>query len=234
MMLMKRAGQPFGVLRLQAGPAIAAHALHLAALDRDGVLAHPRIAGHDLELRAEQIVLHHRQVVGRRALGRAGDDQFVRQQVLEVLHRRILARDAHVGVAVGAADIDELARVVRRRHVADQRLQDGAGKDGADGGAVLRRQRIDVAGGLVAAGARHVLRHDRRVAGNVAADVPRDLARIGVVAAAGRRADHDGDLLAPVEFLDGILGSRTSREQAMTASEAGDEVTSRTAIAPRS
>ncbi len=165
-------------------------------------------------MRAQEIVLDDRQIVGGGAFGRAGDDQHMRQQVLEGQHLGVLAGDAHVGVAVGAADVNELARIVRGRHVADQRLQDDPGKSGADRGAVLRRQRIDVAGRFVTAGARHVLRHDGRVAGNVTTDIPRNQPRISVVAAAGRRADDEVDVLALVELLDGVLGVRARGREA--------------------
>ena len=46
--------------------------------------------------------------------------------------------------------------------------------------------------------ARHVLRHDRGLAGNVAPVMARERARIDVVAAAGRRSDQEIDALAGV------------------------------------
>ena len=65
-------------------------------------------------------------------------------------------------------------------------------------GAVLRRDGGDVLRGLGAARARHVLDHDVRLAGNVAAEMARHRARVDVVAAAGRRADDQVDGLAGV------------------------------------
>ena len=53
---------------------------------------------------------------------------------------------------------------------------DGAA-EGAEGGAVLRRDRIDVLRGAQAAGAGHVLRHDRGAARDVLADVARETSR---------------------------------------------------------
>ena len=67
---------------------------------------------------------------------------------------------------------------------------------GADNGAVLRRRRSRVVARPAGAGARHVLRHDGRMAGDVLADMARDRRRIEVVAAADREADQEGDSLA--------------------------------------
>ena len=50
--------------------------------------------------------------------------------------------------------------------------------------------------------------HDRRIAGDGRAEVAREQPRIGVVAAAGRRADDERDLLALVERLDRVLRRR--------------------------
>src|SRR5439155_9903514 len=72
-------------------------------------------------------------------------------------------------------------------------------------GAVLGRHGLHIGGELVAAGARHVLRHDYRVAGDVAAEFAREQPRISVVAAARRAADVEVDLPAAVELRDGIL-----------------------------
>ena len=88
------------------------------------------------------------------------------ERFAEGLHGSVGARKAVVDVAVGAAEIDELAGIVLHGGVAQQRLEHRARKDRADGGAVLRRDAVDVAGRLVAAGARHVLHHDGRLPGN--------------------------------------------------------------------
>ena len=61
-----------------------------------------------------------------------------------------------------------------------------------------------MAGGRHAAGTRHVLRHDRRVAGNEPAEELRGEAAIDVVAAAGAVADDQPELLALVEIRDRI------------------------------
>ena len=70
--------------------------------------------------------------------------------------------------------------------------------------AVLRRGQVEIAHRGQAPGARHVLHDDGRIAGNVIADIARQHARIIVVAAGRREADHDGEELALVE----IVGAR--------------------------
>ena len=178
------------------------HALHLAALHRQRDLAAAGIAHHQLEPGAQQIVQHHREVARRGAVAARADDQLGRQRVLEVLHRRVGAHEADIDVAVGVAEIKELRRLVLHRRAAEQRLQDRAGKDRAGHGAVLRRDGIDIPGRAVRSGAAHVLHHDRRIAGDVIAEMAREQPCVGVVAAARRRADHDLELLALVELLD--------------------------------
>ena len=64
---------------LDAGPADAAGALDLAALERERDLAAARIAGDDAELGAEHAVQQQRQIVGRRARIARADDQLVRR-----------------------------------------------------------------------------------------------------------------------------------------------------------
>src|SRR5262245_24554461 len=63
---------------------------------------------------------------------------------------------------------------------------------------------------LQAAGAAHVARDDRWIAGHVLAEMARDRARDLVDAAAGARADHQVERLAAVEVSDSI-SSRSAR-----------------------
>src|SRR4029079_12567424 len=142
-------GKPFRVQHLDAGPADAAGALNLTALERDGDLTVARIAGDDAELGPEYVVQQQRQVVGGRSRIARADDQLLVENVLKHLHRRVAPNVADIDVAVGAAEIDELVRVVLYRHVAQQRLQHGAGEDRPDRGAVLRRDRVNEAGRTV-------------------------------------------------------------------------------------
>ena len=122
----------FRMHHLDAGPADAAGALNLAAFERERDLAAAGIAGDDAEFGAEHVVQQQRQVVGGGARIARADDQLLVEHVLERLHRGIAAHVADIDVAVGAAEIDELVRIVLHRHVAQQRLQHGAGEDRPD------------------------------------------------------------------------------------------------------
>ena len=71
---------------------------------------------------------------------------------------------------------------------------------------------VDEGRGLAAAGARHVLDHDARLAGDVPRQMPRECARIDVVAAAGIAADDEFDGFAGEEILRGGGGGHECRE----------------------
>ena len=79
---------------------------------------------------------------------------------------------------------------------------------GRGGGGVFHR--------IEARGARHVLHDDVGIAGDVPADMARQHARVVVVAAAGREADHDAHGLALVEGCDVLRrgGRRVERARA--------------------
>ena len=212
--------EPGRIGRRHARPALAAAALHLAALHRQIDLPRAGIAGHDLELGAEQVLEQFGEVAGRCAVRRGADDQLLLEHLGEALHRRAGAHQADIDVLVGVADVVELAHVVGGAGAAaEQRLDHRAHEQRADHRAVLRRGVVDVRGGDVARRARHVADDHVRVAGQVLADVPRDGAGIEIVAAAGRRGGDDSDGLAAVELRDGLL-----RRGALRA-EQGDAAT---------
>ena len=85
-----------------------------------------------------------------------------------------------------------------------------ARRENADSGAVLRRDVVEIIDQLERARARHVLRHDLRIAGNMAAEIARQRAAIEVVAAAGGKADQHVDGFAGIEIIFG--GRRTTRQ----------------------
>ena len=110
-----------------------------------------------------------------------------------------------------------------------QRVGDHAGIEGGDDGAVLVGRAIEVAHGREAAGARHVLHDDVRLAGDVVADVAAERAGVEVVAAARREADDNRDRLAGVEGVV-LRGGRSAggeacskqREQCYRANSCAD------------
>src|SRR5580698_6381406 len=71
-----------------------------------------------------------------------------------------------------------------------------------DDGAVALERVVDPVGGSDAAGARLVLHHDGRIAGNILAEMARHEPRRDVIDAAGRGADDHGHLPVLVELLD--------------------------------
>ena len=181
-------------------------------------LAAAGIAGDDAEFRAEHVVQQQRQVVGGGARIARADDQLLVEHILERLHRGVAAHVADIDVAVGAAEIDELARIVRHRHVAQQRLQHGAGEDRAD-----RRCRPSARPNRCSPPRGWSRRRScsaRRRSDCPGSRSPKCRAkqpRIGVVAAAGRRADDDRDLLA----LDRIARRIPARAATVAAVQKG-------------
>ena len=106
-------------------------------------------------------------------------------------------------LAVEVADPAQLGRIVVGAGQAEQRRLDHAALHRGDGQAVARRDLGDVAGRAQAAGARHVLHDEGRIAGNEAAEVAGEQPREGVEAAGRPGRDHDPDGLAAEEVLDG-------------------------------
>src|SRR5262249_29436189 len=85
----------------------------------------------------------------------------------------------------------------------------------ADGGAILGRGRIETARHDAAAGTRLIGHDDGRIAGDVLLHVAREQARIGVQAAAGSGADHDGHRPVPEQrFLSAGLVRCASEQNA--------------------
>jgi hypothetical protein len=196
------------VIGNDARPGHPAHALHFVALDCEHDLVAPGIAGHDPQIGAEQVVEHRREVAARSALVGGAHDQLLPKRVREGFRRGVGAGNANEGFDIGIAQIDEFARVVLGRNIADQGLEDGAGIDRPGSGPVLRRHRIDECRELVAPGAGHVLRQHGRISRNMAAEAAGKQARIGIVAAARGTADVEIDLLAAIELSDPVLRLR--------------------------
>ena len=178
------------------------------------------VAAHDLELGAAIGVERQReQHRGRAAAGGAGS-YIALGGVLERPDAGGGQRRADVDIGGEAAEIAELAGVELGRaadHGRGERL-----RQAAERGAVLRRHLGHVLGGDEAAGARHVLRQDRRVARNAGAGTRRRAGR--VVAAARSVADEHADGLAAVEVGDRIgleLGRRSDQQGGCDQSSCG-------------
>ena len=154
--------EPSLVRRLHARPRPAAAALHLAALHREPDLVAARIAGDDFILVPSTPLSDLRELVGVGRAAGAADDQLLGQQVLELGDAAGVPGDADADFVVGAADPGELGGVELRGLVAEQRIEAGAAADDAERRAVLRADVVEPVGEPQAAGALHVLRHDRR------------------------------------------------------------------------
>ena len=122
---------------------------------------------------------------------------------------RVGAHDQHIGVV---AKLDDEPSQVNLRAIelhggigAEQPDHRDVAAEHAEGGAVLGRGAVEKVGRPQAAGARHVLHRDRRIARNEAPEVPRQQPRREVVAAARPVADDQVDLPALVEGFDRVL-----------------------------
>ncbi len=168
-------------------------------------------------MRAEHAVEHARELIGIGAGAGAADRELLGEQVLEFGDAGILHRHADADFVIGAADPAEFLRVEGVALADQQRIEGDAAADRAERGAVLRRDAIKIIGEPQTAGAFHVLRHQRRIAGDMRAHVAADHARIEVVGAAGRVADIEVDIAVLVEVLDALRehdrGRRNDRNQ---------------------
>src|SRR5262249_50840032 len=192
--------EPGLVGRDQARPRPSAAALHLAAFHGEHHLAAARIAADDLHLGAEHAVENARELVGVGTHRGAADGDLLGEQVLELLDARGgVPRHAHAHLVVGAADPGELGAVELGALLAEDRIEPGAAADGGDHAAVLWGDAEHPVGEPQAAGAFHVLRHDRRIAGDVLGEVARDDAGVEVIATADAVADVEIERLALVE-----------------------------------
>ena len=105
---------PVRLLRFQARPVPAAHAVDLAALDRQRHFGGAFVAGNEIELRAGGLA-HEVDVVAAGAARRARAHRaFLLLRVLEGLDLGGDEGGADAGDAVGGGEIDELGRIVLR------------------------------------------------------------------------------------------------------------------------
>src|SRR4051794_17599281 len=188
---------PIRARGLDARPGPAATAVDFAALQREIDVIAAGIAGDDLHLGAEHVVENARELIriGRRA--GSAHRQLLGVELLELRDiTRLVPGYADADLIIGAADPGELVAVELRLLVSEQRIEASAAADGAEHRAVLGRDVVEPVSEAEAAGALHVLRRHRRIAGDVLAHVTRDQPGIDVIAAAHAVADHEIDVLA--------------------------------------
>src|SRR5262249_60336046 len=156
----------------QARPGPAAASIDLAALDRDHDLGGAVVAGHELHLQLEHLAQYDREHVAVGAGTGGADDERLRPHVLPGLDAGARPEGANADLVRYAAQPVVLRGLVLRAFAAaEQGIEEGAAREAAEAQAVLRGDAVEVVRRLDAAGAGHVLHHDRWVARNVLRDV---------------------------------------------------------------
>ena len=122
-------------------------------------------------------------------------------QLSESVGRRIAARRANAGVAVGTADKDQLQRIKLNSRPVEQLFERYAAVDEAYDRPVLGLRIVDLICKEKAAGAGRIHRRHGRMARNIGSQPAGDQSRPEVVASAGAVADHHADGLAGIELL---------------------------------
>ena len=200
--------EPVGMDALQGAPGQPAKSVDLLALHGERDVVGSRIAGDQLGLGAEHVLVQMREHVRIGAGALAAERGRLGQKVVPGLDRGFGRGDAQAGVPGDAAQPGEFRCVECSARDREQRRDRYGAAESADGGAVLDRDPVDIVGRLDAAGARHVLRHHIGPARNMLAQIARQEPPIGVIAAADAVADDDRDAAALVEVLDagGVRG----------------------------
>ena len=135
--------------------------------------------------------------------------------------RRRVPGENEAGFAVEISQPVELLELEAHAARIAQLGEQHATLDERDDGAVLRGAVVDLIGGDEAAGGRHVLHDDGRMAGDEAAEMPRRQSCQQVVAAADPRAGNEGDLFAGIERRLGCArGCRTRQRNECRRNEA--------------
>jgi len=146
----------------------------------------PLVALDDAELGAEHPVEHRRQNAQRRSRARAGNDEFLREEIAGVLTGAVTQRtQTREGSEVCADEVEapgigldvDLAHARLARHIARERCEHRP---------VPRRLRREEVGGDDARRLRHVLHHDGRLARNVLGEIACEEAP-GQIIVVGRR-----------------------------------------------
>src|SRR5436190_16769623 len=112
------------------------------------------------------------------------EDYLGGEEVFGRLHLRRLEGNTDIGFGGRRAEPAQLERIEAGAFLSGDWPERRVAGDNADHGAVLRCGGVDMRGGGEAAGAGHVLRHDRRIAWQMLADMARNRAAPQVIAAA--------------------------------------------------
>ena len=137
--------------------------------------------------------------MARTVHARRADQHFALLGIVDGLDIAGVPGEAQRGVAAHAADPAVFPRLELGVLIAEQGLDEKPARRQADRGAVARGHVVEVIGHRQAGGARHVLNDHAGLAGEVLGKMPRQQARIHVVAGAGPIADQDAQRLAAVE-----------------------------------
>ena len=147
------------------------------------------------------LVQGERNDLGIGARAGAGDQEFGPLEIGERLHLGRMPGHGKGRLAVHAAEPGEPQRIEPRLVLTEHRLEGKTAADRPDDAAVLGGDPVEIINRLEAAGAEHVLHDERRIAGNVTAEVAHQQARVEVVGRAGPRKHDHRDLAALVELL---------------------------------
>ena len=163
------------------------------------------------ELQPKRVLQHG--PIQFRCRSRRGYDQLLAEDILDFLGLRAASRKQHRTVAKNAPDPLEFGGVYSEFRRAEDLVEVDRLIQHANRRAVLARHIVEIIGGADAARAGHVLRDDGWTAVQMPSDMARDQAAIGIVAAADRGPDHEGDGFAFVVALRSASGIERQQQK---------------------
>ena len=198
--------------RQNVAEARAADAFHFTALHRQELGYERLVASHDLEMGAGGTIERPGHDRGRARCATGADNELSLPGVRHRVIGSAFPGDADKGHRLQVSDPGVFLRFVRSSRVQelvenDRRLRS------AEGRAVARRHVVDVGGRAHARCARHVLRHERRIAWDVASQITRHEPAAEVIHAGLPRADDEAQGLAAIEVRDRVRASLRYTEQ---------------------
>ena len=188
--------EPVGPRRLEGGEAESAAPVHLAALHRQRRLLSAQITGDNFEFCAQNLVQDRRIGVRSRASAGARHRHHGLFGLLQRLDRGGEPGGAEGHILFQRADGGEIGDAIGGLAGSDQRLNQRAGGEGPENRAVLGRLADQIFEQPHAPRARHVLRHDLRLARQIFPQEPGEDAGADIDAPACGAPDVDDDRLA--------------------------------------